>query len=258
MLQVSIDNLTFSYGRDVILKDISLTAEAGDFVCLLGPSGCGKSTLLRLLAGLDVPAAGNIAIGGRRVAGPGLDRAIVFQDYSLFPWLSAGENIVLALRQAIPGRTAAEYRDRARAHLESVRLADHFEKLPSKLSGGMRQRAAIARAFALDSPVLLMDEPFGALDAVTRVRLQDLLLQLWQQEGGGAKTVFFVTHDVDEAIVLANTVIVLGTSPGMIKAIFRNDIPRPRNRRDLFRSSAFLELRNALVELLYNDDAVEA
>ncbi len=187
------------------------------------------------------------------MTGPGLDRGVVFQDYSLFPWLTAGENIVLALQQAFPGRTKAEYRTMARSHLGLVKLEDAFDKLPSKLSGGMRQRAAIARAFAMDSPVLLMDEPFGALDAVTRARLQDLLLRLWQQQSTGSKTVFFVTHDVEEAILLANTVVVLGLNPGTVKGVFAIDLPRPRVRRELCLTDRFQSLRNTLVTLLYED-----
>jgi len=253
MYPVSIDRVSFSYGRQVVLSDISLAAEAGEFVCLLGPSGCGKSTLLRLLAGLDQPDRGRISIGGKPVVGPGLDRGVVFQDYSLFPWLSTGENIVFALEQALPGRKKAEYREIARSHLRQVRLEEAYDKLPGQLSGGMRQRAAIARVFAMDSPVLLMDEPFGALDAVTRARLQDLLLTLWQQQQG-AKTVFFVTHDVEEALLLANTIVVFGSSPGGVRGVFTVDLPRPRVRRALYQNEQFQSLRDTLVELLYDGE----
>lgn len=250
MLSVSFDNVSFSYGHQTVLKDIRLNAEAGDFVCILGPSGCGKSTLLRLLAGLDRPDRGHITVGGKPVTGPGLDRGVVFQDYSLFPWMSASENIVLALEQTHPGKTKSEYREIAHEHLRLVGLKDAFEKLPSQLSGGMRQRAAIARAFAMNSPVLLMDEPFGALDAVTRAKLQDLLLRLWFQNGKG-KTVFFVTHDVEEAILLANTVVVLGLNPGTVKGVFDIKLPRPRIRKELYLTEEFQKLRSALVTLLY-------
>lgn len=252
MLAVSIDNVSFSYGKQTVLRDIKLRVEAGDFVCLLGPSGCGKSTLLRLLAGLDLPDSGRIILGDREIRGPGLDRGVVFQDYSLFPWMSASENIVFALQQALSGRSKAEYREIAREHLRQVGLEDAHEKLPSQLSGGMRQRVAIARAFAMNSPILLMDEPFGALDAVTRARLQDLLLSLWQQNGQG-KTVFFVTHDVEEAILLANTVVVLGVNPGSVKAVFDIRLPRPRVRRDLYASEEFQSLHSRLVTLLYDE-----
>lgn len=250
MFNVSIENVSFSYGRQAVLQDISLSAEAGDFVCLLGPSGCGKSTLLRLLAGLDRPERGRITIDGQPVTGPGLDRGVVFQDYSLFPWMSTTENIVLALEQTRPGLSRAEYHEIAREHLRQVGLERATNKLPAQLSGGMRQRAAIARAFAMDSPVLLMDEPFGALDAVTRSKLQDLLLGLWQQNGQG-KTVFFVTHDVEEAILLANTVVVLGLNPGTVQGVFDIKLPRPRVRRELYLTEAFQKLRSDLVTLLY-------
>jgi NitT/TauT family transport system ATP-binding protein len=263
MPAVSIEHVSFSYGRQVVLQDINLTAEAGDFVCLLGPSGCGKSTLLRLLAGLDLPDSGRITVDGKQVIGPGLDRGVVFQDYPLFPWMTAGENIVLALEQTLPGKAKSEYRAIAREHLRLVSLEDAIDKLPSQLSGGMRQRAAIARAFAMNSPVLLMDEPFGALDAVTRARLQDLLIRLWQQSGEG-KTVFFVTHDVEEAILLANTAVVLGLNPGSVKGVFEIKLPRPRVRKTLFLTEAFQALRSELITLLYenvlseSDDEVPA
>jgi NitT/TauT family transport system ATP-binding protein len=250
MNAVLIENVSFAYGRQAVLRDISLNARPGDFVCLLGPSGCGKSTLLRLLAGLERPSQGRIIVGGKQVTGPGLDRGVVFQDYSLFPWMTAGENIVFALEQALPGRKRAEYLEIARIHLSQVGLQNSFDVLPAKLSGGMRQRAAIARAFAIDAPVLLMDEPFGALDAVTRARLQDLLLRLWREQSGG-KTVFFVTHDIEEAMLLANTIVVLGLTPGPVQGVFPVDIPRPRIRREIYLSERNQELRSGLIALLY-------
>ncbi|WKW50402.1 ABC transporter ATP-binding protein [Rhodomicrobium lacus] len=257
MNEVVIENVSFSYGRQTVLKSISFEAEAGEFVCLLGPSGCGKSTLLRLLAGLDAPTRGRITVGGNTVTGPGLDRSVVFQDYSLFPWMTTGENIILALEQANANRKKAEYREIAREHLSRVGLLNSFDKLPSKLSGGMRQRAAIARAFAIDAPVLLMDEPFGALDAVTRTRLQDLLLRLWRNQTGG-KTVFFVTHDIEEAMLLADKIVVLGLTPGPAQGIFTVDIPRPRSRRDIYSSEDAQTLRNTLVSLLYESSLSES
>jgi len=253
MHEISLTNVSFVYGSQQILDDITFTAAAGEFVCLLGPSGCGKSTLLRLLAGLALPSAGSLTLDGRPINGPGLDRGVVFQDYSLFPWMSTGQNIVLALEQAFPGQQKAEQRETAQAYLEMVGLADVYHKLPGALSGGMRQRAAIARAFAVDSPVLLMDEPFGALDAITRARLQDLLLTLWQQKRDERKTVFFVTHDVEEAILLASRVVVMGLNPGSIRGVFPVDIPRPRHRQELFGSSAFVTLRDRLISELHAD-----
>lgn len=253
MYEVSCSNVTYSYGSQLVLKDISLTADPGDFVCLVGPSGCGKSTLLRLLAGLSRPERGTITLDGSEITGPGLNRGVVFQDYSLFPWMTAGQNIILALEQAFPGKSKREYREIAADYLEMVGLGEAFQKLPGQMSGGMRQRAAIARAFAINSPILLMDEPFGALDAITRARLQDLLLELWQQKEGERKTVFFVTHDVDEAILLANRIVILGLNPGTVKAVIDVDLPRPRQRQTLFQNEHFLKLRDRLVAVLHEN-----
>lgn len=253
MHEITIDNVSFTYGSHEVLRNISLTVAAGEFVCLLGPSGCGKSTLLRLLAGLSQPTSGSITLDGSRIIAPGLDRGVVFQDYSLFPWMTAGQNVVLALEQAFPGKSRQEYRQIAREYLEMVGLADAYDKLPGQLSGGMHQRAAIARSFAVNSPVLLMDEPFGALDAITRARLQDLLLQLWDQGEGERKTVVFVTHDVDEALLLANRVVVLGLNPGTLKDILTVQIPRPRIRKELYLKEEFLLLRDRLVTVLHEN-----
>jgi NitT/TauT family transport system ATP-binding protein len=249
------DRVSLAYGDQTILEDITLTIDEGDFVCILGPSGAGKSSLVRLLAGLAPPTSGEVYINGTPVDGPGLDRGVVFQDYTLFPWMSAGENIVLALRQAFPGRNPRQFRETAEEFLDLVGLNRAFHKLPAEMSGGMRQRAAIARAFAMNPPILLMDEPFGAVDAVTRARLQDLLLDLWQRGNEKPKTVIFVTHDVDEAIILAGKVVVIGMNPGRIKEVRTVEIPRPRLRQDLFRNERSQALRNHLVRLLQEDVA---
>ncbi len=253
MHEITLTNISYAYGEQSVLADINFTAAAGEFVCLLGPSGCGKSTLLRLLAGLAQPTNGTLTLDGKPIKGPGLDRGVVFQDYSLFPWMTAGQNVVLALEQAFPEKSRAKHRQTAQAYLEMVGLNGVFDKLPGALSGGMKQRAAIARAFAINSPVLLMDEPFGALDAITRARLQDLLLQLWQQNTAERKTVFFVTHDVEEAILLASRVVVMGLNPGSIRGVFNVDIPRPRQRQKLYGDPAFLALRDRLIAELHAD-----
>jgi NitT/TauT family transport system ATP-binding protein len=253
MHEVALNNVNYSYGSIQVLRDITFTASAGDFICLLGPSGCGKSTLLRLLAGLAKPTSGDITLDGKVISGPGLDRGVVFQDYSLFPWMTAGQNILLALEQAFPGKKKGEYREAASGYLEMVGLGEGFDKLPGQMSGGMRQRAAIARAFAVNAPVLLMDEPFGALDAINRARLQDLLLQLWQKKEGERKTVYFVTHDVEEAILLANRIVVMGLNPGSIKGVFEIDLPRPRIRQELYLKKHFMELRDRLVTMLHEN-----
>ncbi|OPY66142.1 MAG: Bicarbonate transport ATP-binding protein CmpD [Syntrophorhabdaceae bacterium PtaU1.Bin034] len=247
------DKVSFAYEEHIVLQDITLSIEEGEFICLLGPSGAGKSSFVRLLAGLSSATSGVILINGTEVTEPGLDRGIVFQDYTLFPWMSAGENIVLALKQAFPERDRRELRAVAEEFLDLVGLDNTFHKLPGEMSGGMRQRAAIARAFAMNPPILLLDEPFGAVDAVTRAKLQDLLLQLWQQENERPKTIIFVTHDVDEAIILASRVVVIGMNPGRIKTVRAIDLPRPRRRDLLYHDERFRSLRNELVELLQED-----
>ncbi|HEY6008008.1 MAG TPA: ABC transporter ATP-binding protein [Geobacteraceae bacterium] len=250
MFEIAVNNVSFAYGSQSVLQDVDLAVAPGDFICLLGPSGCGKSTLLRLLAGLATPTRGGITIDGKPISGPGLDRGVVFQDYSLFPWMTAGQNILLALEQAFPGKPKRDLRETAADYLEMVGLTGAFGKLPGELSGGMRQRAAIARAFAVNAPVLLMDEPFGALDAITRARLQDLLLQLWQQ-AGEQKTVFFVTHDVEEAILLASRIVVMGLNPGRVRGVFEVALPRPRSRQELYANADFVLLRDRLVAELH-------
>lgn len=216
--KIVIKDLVFSYpGTDrLILENINASFEPGEFVCILGQSGCGKSTLLRLLAGLENATSGEISIDGEPVKDASLDRGVVFQDYGLFPWITAGENITLAIKQRFPEMRKEDREKLAYEMLKNVGLdADVFKKLPKELSGGMKQRCAIAQAFAIDPPIFLMDEPFGALDAVTRAKLQDLVLQLWRGQEP-RKTVFFVTHDVDEALLLANRIIVLGQRPSSI------------------------------------------
>lgn len=205
--KIRLDQVTFGYGEEKILRNINLKIGEGDFVCILGSSGCGKSTLLSLLEGLQFPDEGEITVDGKKITGPGLDRSVVFQDYSLFPWMSTGKNILIALKQRDPKKPERELRKKVQSYFKMVGLDGVFDKLPGELSGGMRQRAAIARAFSTEAPILLMDEPFGALDAITRSTLQDLLVDLWIQK---KQTVVFVTHDVDEALFLATRVIVLG------------------------------------------------
>jgi NitT/TauT family transport system ATP-binding protein len=250
---IELKKVNFSYGSQLVLKDIELTINQGDFVCLLGPSGCGKSTLLRLIAGLSNPTSGDILVNGLTIKEPGLDRGIVFQDYSLFPWISTGENIVLALQQIHSNKNKKELKPIADKFLKLVGLQDVYDKLPGQLSGGMRQRAAIARAFAINPPILLMDEPFGALDAVTRARLQDLVVELWSEEHESKKTVIFVTHDVDEALLLANKVVILGQGDSGIREICEINFPRPRLRNQLYNNQKFIFLRNHLLNILNED-----
>jgi NitT/TauT family transport system ATP-binding protein len=255
MSYITVSDLSFSYEKNekLVLKDININVEAGEFVCLLGQSGCGKSTFLRLLAGLEQCTSGEIRIGGEKVTEPSLDRGVVFQDYGLFPWMTAGENITLALKKRFPDWSKKECRDRAVELLKAVGLDEEiYKKYPKKLSGGMKQRCAIASAFGINPPILLMDEPFGALDAVTRSRLQDMVLELWGHQKE-KKTVFFVTHDVDEAMLLASRIFVLGQSPSNV--IYECTIPEDRRptRETQFEDIEVLRLRNELIRNINRD-----
>ena len=257
MQDIQIKELSFSYekGSKLILKDISVEINAGEFVCILGQSGCGKSTLLRLLAGLEKPTEGELLINGEPIKGASLKRGVVFQDYGLFPWMTAGENILLALKQCFPNKEKTELQQLALDMIKAVGLDEAvYKKLPKELSGGMKQRCAIAQAFGMNPPILLMDEPFGALDAVTRARLQDLVLELWKKDET-KKTVFFVTHDVDEALLLSNRILVLGQSPSNV--IYDCSIPEDKRptRESLFENPEVLKLRNTLIQQINKDVA---
>jgi NitT/TauT family transport system ATP-binding protein len=215
-----------SFGRAhaPALEAIELVCEPGEFVVVVGPSGCGKSTLLNLAAGLDMPSRGAVLLDGRPVSEPGPDRAMVFQEPGLFPWLTAAQNVEFGLKmKRLP---ATERRQRAADALRMVHLSDAAQKLPHQLSGGMRQRAAIARALVMDPAVLLMDEPFSALDAQTRTLLHEQMQEIW---AATKKTVLFVTHSVGEAVRLADRVIILHANPGRIRREVRVDIPHPRD-----------------------------
>ncbi|MDO9709688.1 ABC transporter ATP-binding protein [Paracraurococcus lichenis] len=205
------------------LQPTDIAVAPGEFVAILGPSGCGKSTLLRIVAGLDAPSAGSVSLDGRPIAGPGPDRGMVFQSYTLFPWLTVERNIRYGLEER--GLPEAEQRAIAARFIERVGLRGFEQHWPRQLSGGMQQRCALARALANDPEILLLDEPFGALDHQTRELMQELLLEIWQQD---RKTVLFVTHDIDEAVFLANRVLVMSARPGRIKAEVPVPLPYPR------------------------------
>ncbi len=230
----------------VALDGVDLDVADNEFITVVGPSGCGKSTLMNILAGLDTPTAGEALVDGRAVTGPGPDRGVIFQQYALFPWLTVRKNVEFGLKTA--GMPAAERRAKAQHFIDMVGLGDFADALPKMLSGGMKQRCAIARAYAMDPSILLMDEPFGALDALTRVKLQEQLLQTWSQE---KRTVMFITHDVDEAVFLANRVVVMAARPGRIYEIIDVDLPYPRTEQ-MRLSPEFAELRNRVWNAVYH------
>ena len=230
---VSISGVTKSFqrrdgGTHLALADIDLDIAEGEFVSILGPSGCGKSTLLYIVGGFIAQSGGTVTVAGRPVTGPGPDRGPVFQEFALFPWKTVMGNVAYGLREAGIGRREAEAR--AAALIERVGLRGYEGFYPKELSGGMKQRVAIARTLAYDPAILLMDEPFGALDAHTRVRLQNDLLALWERD---RKTVLFVTHSVEEAVFLSDRVVVMTRQPGRLKAVVTIDLPRPRERASL-------------------------
>ena len=228
--------------RTQALLPVDFEVRDNDFVTILGPSGCGKSTLLRIVAGLDHATSGRVLLDGMPVEGPGADRGMVFQSYTLFPWLTIEQNIRFGLRER--GMPEAQQKERAAYFVAKVGLRGFEQHFPKQLSGGMQQRTAIARALANDPKILLMDEPFGALDNQTRVLMQELLLGIWEAE---RKTVLFVTHDIDEAIFMANRVAVFSARPGRIKTELAVDLPHPRHYT-IKTSPEFMDLKARLTE----------
>lgn len=236
----------------VALDDVSLDIGDNEFVTIVGPSGCGKSTLMNILSGLETPSGGEAVVSGKPVDGPSPDRGVIFQQYALFPWLTVRKNVEFGLRTA--GLPKAERREVAQHFIDLVGLSQFADALPKMLSGGMRQRCAIARAYAVGPSILLMDEPFGALDALTRVTLQEQLLETWSQE---KRTVVFITHDVDEAVFLANRVVVMAARPGRIYDVIDVDLPYPRTE-EVRLSPQFLELRNRVWRSVYHQEGETA
>ena len=232
------------------LDGISLSIEQGEFVSLIGHSGCGKSTLLNLVAGLMVPTGGVISCLGKRIKGPGPDRGVVFQNHSLLPWMTCHQNIMLGVQQVFAGRLgAAEMHDKAEAALRLVHLDHASSKYPYEISGGMKQRVGIARALAIEPLILLLDEPFGALDALTRASLQDELIRIVEET---RSTVLMVTHDIDEAVLLSDRIVMMTNGPGArIGEILAVDIPRPRNRLAMASLPDYAGCRQKLLEFLY-------
>ena len=236
-------NFKTKEGSLVVLKDINMTIQRGEFICVVGASGSGKSTLLRQIAGLDAPTAGEVKIDGVRVTGPGPDRGMVFQHYTLFPWMNVQENTEFGLK--LQGLPKKERREKASYYLNVVGLAKFARLLPKELSGGMKQRVAIARALASEPKVMLMDEPFGALDIHTKESMHQFMLELWQRTN---LTIFMITHDVEEAVFLSNRIYALGTRPGTVRKEI--SINLPERTHQIKRHSTFHDYRDELMDLL--------
>lgn len=235
-------------GQTVALNGVDMDIYDNEFICVVGPSGCGKSTLLNIIAGLLEPTSGEVLVDGKKVEGTGVDRGVVFQQYALFPWLTVKKNVEFGLK--LKKELTKEQREEiAMKYIKMVGLEKFTNAYPKELSGGMKQRVAIARAYAVNPSLLLMDEPFGALDAQTRTQLQTELLKTWEEE---KKTCFFITHDVEEAILLASRVVVMSARPGRIKEIIDIDIPYPRNQETKM-LSRFTELKNYIWNMVYKE-----
>jgi nitrate ABC transporter ATP-binding subunit len=237
------------------LEDINLEIEQGEFVCVIGHSGCGKSTLLNLVAGLDRPSTGRLELAGVEITAPASDRGMVFQHHALLPWLTVFDNVYAAVDAVYKNDYPNERRTRVERFLNLVGLKEHAAKKPAQLSGGMKQRVAIARAFAVEPRVLLLDEPFGALDALTKSRLHEELMALWQRDRS-SETVVLVTHDIEEAIYLADRVVVMTNGPAAsIGEIVTVDIPRPRAKATLAHEPRYAEVKERLLQLLTQEYA---
>jgi len=255
---VLIENVQMSFetrqGSFVALKDINLKIAKGEFITLIGHSGCGKSTLLNLIAGLNMPSAGVLLCAEREIAGPGPDRGVVFQNHSLLPWLTCFDNVFLAVERVFGNtETKAQLSERVKEALALVHLSHAEQKYPHEISGGMKQRVGIARALSMQPKVLLMDEPFGALDALTRAHLQDELMKIVEKT---KSTVVMVTHDVDEAVLLSDRIVMMTNGPAAtIGEILTVDLPKPRNRLVLANDAYYAVLRSRVLEFLYQKQA---
>jgi NitT/TauT family transport system ATP-binding protein len=260
MTEIELRNITMTFEGDKskvpALEDINLTLKNGEFVSVIGPSGCGKSTLINIVAGLTKTTKGKVFIENKEVTEPSSHLGIVFQDYSLFPWMTAYENLYFAIEHTNKGLNKDEIDKKARKYLELVGLSNFADKFPRTLSGGMRQRIAIARMFAIKPKAFLMDEPFGALDALNKTYMQDLLIHLWSC-GENRETTLYVTHDVDEAILFSDKIVVMTPYPGRIKEIIDIEFPRPRCRVDIAKSAEYIRLRSRLLSLLH-DEMIES
>ncbi len=249
--EIEISGVTKSYegrdGRFLALDTADLNVQRNEFICVVGPSGCGKTTLMNIVAGLLAPTTGSVRVRGEEVTGPGKGKGVVFQQYALYPWLTVQKNVEFGLKMKRVEKQRR--RELAEKYIRLVGLEKFAGAYPKELSGGMKQRVAIARAYATDPEVLLMDEPFGALDAQTRAQLQENLLNTWQSE---KKTCFFITHDVEEAVLLATKIIIMSAGPGRIREIVDVDLPYPRNQQTKL-TPAFNELKNDIWNKVYRE-----
>jgi nitrate/nitrite transport system ATP-binding protein len=254
MAYLKIDHVSISFERGgattEVLRDVNLSIDKGEYVSIIGHSGCGKSTVLNIVAGLLEPSRGGVLLEGRAVSGPGPDRAVVFQNHSLLPWLTVRENVELAVNKVFRGkRSRAERRDWTRHNLELVHMAHAENKRPHEISGGMKQRVGIARALAMEPKILLLDEPFGALDALTRAHLQDQVMEIHGRLGN---TIIMITHDVDEAVLLSDRIVMMTNGPAAtIGEDLRVGLERPRKRLELVGNSTYNDARAAVLEFLY-------
>jgi nitrate/nitrite transport system ATP-binding protein len=236
-------------GEFIALKNVDLQINKGEFISLIGHSGCGKSTVLNLVAGLHLPTDGGVIVDGKEVAGPGPERAVVFQNHSLLPWLTVYQNVELAVEQIAAGKSKAWVREQVEHYLDLIQMTHASDKRPDEISGGMKQRVGIARALALQPKVLLMDEPFGALDALTRARLQDSLMKIQAELNN---TVIMITHDVDEAVLLSDKIVMMTNGPAAtIGEVLEIDLPRPRNRVALADNPQYQSYRQSVLKFLY-------
>ena len=253
-VSIDVNNVTVSFktptGTYTAIKDISLTVQKCEIVSLIGHSGCGKSTLMGTISGMVKATQGEVIANGKKVTSPGPDRGIVFQNYSLLPWLTVYKNILVAVDSALPEKTRAEKIELVEKNLKMVNLWEHKDKLPGHLSGGMKQRVAIARAFSINPKILLLDEPFGALDALTKSSMHIELLKLWNLDNR-EKTIVMVTHDIEEAIFLSDKVVVMNNGPAAtIKEIVDIPLGRPRNKKDIVHDPKYMEIHDRLLSLL--------
>jgi nitrate/nitrite transport system ATP-binding protein len=260
-VSIDVQNVSVSFktpkGVYTAIENISLQVKKGEIVSLIGHSGCGKSTLLGTISGMTAPTEGVVLANEKVVTGPGPDRGIVFQNYSLLPWMSVYKNIYEAVDSVLKDKTKAEKAEISQTALEMVNLWQHKDKLPSQLSGGMKQRVAIARAFAISPSILLLDEPFGALDALTKGTMHIELLKLWNLDNRN-KTIVMVTHDIEEAIFLSDRVVVLHNGPAAtIKEIVDVPLPRPRNKKDIVHDPLYMEIHDKLMGLLFEKFSIE-